>query len=256
MWRRVRTAVAAAARERRAGPGARARRLLHGRGHGPRFRDRAILGPSLLMIDNRGEEYLPRLEDALGVEEIYRINGNILGTQYSLPKLMWLRDNTPEVYNRAWKFLLWSGFVSFMLGAEPCVDHSLASRTLLYDVDARAWSPRIADAAGIDLEKLPAPVAAGTRIGSVSAAMADELGLQTGTPIIAGTHDQCANAVGCGVIDEGPRHERHGHLPLLRPGVHGAEARRRPWSAGACAPSTTRRRGGSSRSSTTRAGSC
>jgi len=90
-----------------------------------------------------------------------------------------------------------------MLGAEPCVDHSLASRTLLFDVDSRGWSPRIAEAAGIDLDKMPSPVAAGTRIGSLSPAMAAELGLPSGTPIIAGTHDQCANAVGCGVIDKG-----------------------------------------------------
>jgi xylulokinase len=169
----------------------------------PVSRDRRILGPSLLMIDSRGEEYLPLLESAVGAGELYRINGNILGTQFSLPKLMWIRDNAPEVYAGAWKFLLWSGFVSFMLGAEPVVDYALAGRTLLFDVDARAWSKTIADAAGIALEKLPDPVQAGTRIGSVSGPIAAELGLAAGTPIIAGTHDQCANAVGCGVIEAG-----------------------------------------------------
>ena len=169
----------------------------------PVSRDRRILGPSLLMIDSRGEEYLPLLESAVGAGELYRINGNILGTQYSLPKLMWIRDNAPEVYAGAWKFLLWSGFVSFMLGAEPVVDYALAGRTLLFDVDTRSWSKTIADAAGIALEKLPDPVQAGTRIGSVSGPIAAELGLTAGTPIIAGTHDQCANAVGCGVIEAG-----------------------------------------------------
>jgi xylulokinase len=203
VWARVRAAIARTAREAGRDPVRALAVSSMGEAMVPVARDRSILGPSLLMIDNRGEEYLPRLKGALGVEGLYRINGNILGTQYSLPKLMWLRDNTPEVYNRAWKFLLWSGFVSFMLGAEPCVDHSLASRTLLFDVDARSWSPRVAGAAGIDLDKMPAPVAAGTRIGSLSAVMAAELGLEKGTPIIAGTHDQCANAVGCGVIDKG-----------------------------------------------------
>lgn len=169
----------------------------------PVSRDRRILGPSLLMIDSRGEEYLPLLETRIGAEKLYRINGNILGTQYSLPKLMWIRDNAARTYDEAWKFLLWSGFVSFMLGAEPRVDYSLANRSLLFDIDACAWSKEVAGAAGIDLEKLPDPVPAGTRIGGVSAQMASELGLAEGTPIIAGTHDQCANAVGCGVIDEG-----------------------------------------------------
>ena len=162
-------------------------------------RDRRILGTSLLLIDRRGEEYLPTLSARVGAERIYEINGNILGIQFSLPKLMWIRDHTPEVYQGAWKFLLWSGFVSFMLGADPVVDYSLANRTLLFDVDAERWSAEIAEAAGIDLDKLPDPVPAGTKIGTVSGPMADELGLARGTTIVAGCHDQCANAVGCGV---------------------------------------------------------
>ncbi len=169
----------------------------------PVGKDRQVLGPSLLMIDSRGEEHLPLLSARIGAERLYRINGNILGTQYSLPKLMWIRDNAPEVYAGASKFLPWSGFVSFMLGAEPAVDHALAGRTLLFDVDARCWSTEIADAAGIDIARLPNPVAAGERIGTVSGPVASELGLAKGTSIVAGTHDQCANAVGCGVIDEG-----------------------------------------------------
>ncbi|HET6450536.1 MAG TPA: FGGY-family carbohydrate kinase, partial [Spirochaetia bacterium] len=169
----------------------------------PVSRDRRILGNSLLLIDRRGEEYLPLLSDGIGAERLYRINGNILGIQFSLPKLLWIRDHTPEVYRGAWKFLLWSGFVSFMLGADPVVDYSLANRTLLFDVDAGGWSSEVAGVAGIDLDKLPQPVPAGTRIGSVSGPIADELGLARGTAIVAGTHDQCANAVGCGVTEAG-----------------------------------------------------
>jgi xylulokinase len=166
-------------------------------------RERRILGTSLLLIDRRGEEYLPLLSSRLGAENLYRINGNVLGIQFSLPKLMWIRDHTPEVYSSAWKFLLWSGFVSFMLGADPVVDYSLANRTLLFDVDAERWSEEIAASAGIDLGKLPDPVPAGTRIGTVSGPIADELGLARGTAIVAGCHDQCANAVGCGVTEDG-----------------------------------------------------
>ena len=116
---------------------------------------------------------------------------------------MWIRDNTPRIYAGAWKFLLWSGFVSFMLGAEPRVDYSLANRSLLFDVDACAWSEEIAAAAGIDLSKLPDPVPAGTRIGTVSGPNGRGAGPREGTPIVAGTHDQCANALGCGVTDAG-----------------------------------------------------
>ena len=63
----------------------------------PVGRDRRVLGPSLLMIDSRGEEYLPRLQQSIGAEKLYRINGNILGTQYSLPKLMWITRTIPAM---------------------------------------------------------------------------------------------------------------------------------------------------------------
>jgi xylulokinase len=203
VWAKVRRTIARAVKTAAADPVTSLAVSSMGESLVPVSKDRRILGNSLLLIDSRGEEYLPLLSSRLGAERLYRINGNVLGIQFSLPKLMWIRDNTPEVYAEAWKFLLWSGFVAFMLGAEPTVDYSLANRTLLFDVDACAWSREIADAAGIDLAKLPEPVAAGSRIGTVAGPIAEELGLAKGTAIVAGTHDQCANAVGCGVIDAG-----------------------------------------------------
>jgi xylulokinase len=207
VWESIRRVIRAAAAGAGAGAGADRVTALAvssmGEAMVPVSKDRRILGPSLVMLDNRGEEYLEGLGRAIDAEKLYRINGNTLGAHYSLPKLMWTRDNTPSVYEGAWKFLLWSGFVSFMLGAEPRVDYSLANRTLLFDIDARSWSRDIAGIARIDLGKLPDPVQAGTIIGHVSGPIAAELGLAAGTPIVAGTHDQCANAVGCGVVDAG-----------------------------------------------------
>lgn len=203
VWGRTRRAIGEAVRASAGDPVKALAVSSMGESMVPVTADRRIVGPSLLMIDGRGGDYVPRLASGIGAERLYRINGNILGVQYSLPKLMWMRDHLPEAYGSAWKFLPWSGFVSYMLGAEPAVDYSLAGRTLLFDVDSRSWSGEIAGAAGIDLGKLPGPVPAGTRIGTVSAPIASELGLAKGTPIAAGTHDQCANAVGCGVIEEG-----------------------------------------------------
>jgi len=203
VWARVRKSIGSAVRGAREDPVKALSVSSMGEAMVPVSRDRRILGNSLLLIDSRGEEYMPLLSSGLGAERLYRINGNILGIQFSLPKLMWIRDHTPEIYAGTWKFLLWSGFVSFMLGAEPAVDYSLANRTLLFDVDACAWSKEIAGIAGIDLSKLPDPVPAGTRIGTVSGPIAEELGLPTSTAIVAGTHDQCANALGCGVTDAG-----------------------------------------------------
>ena len=165
--------------------------------------DRRILGPSILCIDARGAEYVEPLAARVPAAQLYRINGNSWGNHYSVTKLMWMRDNCPELYRAADKFLLWGSFVPFMLGAEAAVDFSLANRTLLFDLARRAWSAELLNNAGLDPEKLPVPVPSGSVIGQLSRAMAAELGLPAGIPLVAGAHDQCANAVGCGVTDEG-----------------------------------------------------
>jgi xylulokinase len=165
--------------------------------------DRSILGASLLNFDARGETFLPSLRQSIDRDELYRVNGNTLGNQYGLTKLLWIKTYRPEIYARADFFLHWSSFVAFMLGAEPAVDFSLANRTLLFDLEARTWSPRLVALAGLDLEKLPRAVPSGACVGTVSPAIAAQLGLPAGVAILSGAHDQCANAVGCGVIHEG-----------------------------------------------------
>ena len=169
----------------------------------PVTNNREILGDSLLLFDPRGDEFLEDLGNRLDDETLYRITGNTLGSPYSLSKLMWIKQNWTEVYQGADVFLFWSGFVAFMLGAEPAVDYSLANRSLLFDIDGTDWSDRLLAWSGLDRHKLPKAVASGTVIGRVSRQAAEELGLPEGAVICAGAHDQCANALGSGVTEAG-----------------------------------------------------
>jgi xylulokinase len=164
---------------------------------------RQILGPSLLNFDCRGEEFLNELSILQPDDYLYSINGNTLGNHYSLTKLKWIQTYQPELYADTYKFLHWGAFIGFMLGAEPAVDFSLANRTLLFDIQRGVWSDELLKIAQIDHEKLPAIVPSGTEIGKVAKPIAEELGLPPGISIVSGAHDQCANAVGCGVIDSG-----------------------------------------------------
>jgi xylulokinase len=169
----------------------------------PVTRNREILGDSLLLFDPRGDEFLEDLGSRLDQETLYRISGNTLGSPYSLSKLMWIKRNRAEVYERAEVFLFWSGFVSFMLGAEPAADYSLANRSLLFDVDRTDWSDRLLSWSALNRDKFPQTVPSGTLIGRVSREAAEELGLPEGAAICSGAHDQCANALGSGVTEEG-----------------------------------------------------
>ncbi len=165
--------------------------------------DRRILGPSLLNFDVRGEGYLEALQASVDKEWLYRINGNTLGNHYGLTKLMWIKEHRPGLYEQTYKFLHWGSFVAFMLGAEPAVDYSLANRSLLFNLDRKDWSDELLNTAGLDRATLPSPRPSGTVIGKVSKQAARELGLPENTAILTGAHDQCSNAVGCGVIREG-----------------------------------------------------
>ena len=169
----------------------------------PVSENRQILGPSILNFDSRGEEFLADLAEQLPGERLYAINGNTVGNHYSLTKLKWIQVHQPNLYARTYKFLHWSSFIAFMLGADPVVDYSLANRTLLFDIHKCDWSEALLSDTGIDRAKLPDPVPSGRIIGIVSADMAAKLGLKKGVRIVSGAHDQCANAVGCGVIDSG-----------------------------------------------------
>ncbi len=169
----------------------------------PVSESREILGPSILNLDVRGEEYLGQLGSVLDGKNLYRINGNTLGNHYSLTKLKWISEHQPALYARTHKFLHWSGFVAFMLGADPFVDYSLANRTLLFDVDGESWSDELLDCADLDRLKLPNVVPSAVEAGAVSHDAAADLGLASRVSIVSGAHDQCANAVGCGVVDEG-----------------------------------------------------
>jgi xylulokinase len=165
----------------------------------PISEDREILGNSILMTDLRGANYAERLRAEIGQEAFFRINPNLLGPSYSLPKLLWLRDHQREVFERTWKFLLWSDLVAVHFGGEPLTSHSLANRTLLYDIHREEWSSRLLSWAGLDRGTLPRPVPSGTLAGTMRDSLADRLGLPRRVALVVGGHDQCCNSLGCGV---------------------------------------------------------
>jgi xylulokinase len=169
----------------------------------PVSRRREILGPSIPSSDPRGAETADALRREFGQEAFYRINPNLLGPQYALPKLLWLREHQPELFCRADLFLLWSDLVNFMLGCEPTCNNSHANRTLLLDLDANDWSDRLLAWAGLDRGRLGRIVPGGAIVGTVADGVAAGLGLPRGVTVVAGGHDQCLNALGCGCVAAG-----------------------------------------------------
>lgn len=203
VWEKTRAVIAEAVAQSGAHPVTALSISAFGEAFVPVSRNREILGTSILSMDTRGQEYADRLLAEFGQDRFYAINPNLIGVNFSLPKMLWLRDHRPELFERADFFLLWSDFIAFLLGCEPVTNNSHANRTLLFDLDRNDWSDDLLVWSGIPRRKLARVVGGGEIIGTVSAALAGELGLPPGVRVVAGGHDQCCNALGCGAIRAG-----------------------------------------------------
>lgn len=164
---------------------------------------REVVGPCLMSYDARGAGYSDRLIREIGQEAFQRINPNAIGPYFSLPKILWIRDNLPEVYAKADKFLLFADFIGFMFGAEPFATNSLANRTLLLDIRKNDWSDQLLRWAEFPREKLGRIVQGGTPVGVMARDLAEEFGLDGEILLVAGGHDQCCNSLGCGCVKPG-----------------------------------------------------
>ena len=178
---------------------------LTGQMHGLVLLDDAgnVLRPALLWNDQRTSDQCDDIRRRLGKERLIQITGNDALTGFTAPKILWVRDNEPEIYARVAQVLLPKDYVRFRLTGEYATDKAGAAGTLLFDLKARTWSPEVLDALEIPAEWLP-PTLEGSEItGHVSQEVADLLGVPAGIPVVAGGGDQAAQGVGVGAVQEG-----------------------------------------------------
>ncbi|MGH9663257.1 MAG: xylulokinase, partial [Bryobacteraceae bacterium] len=124
-------------------------------------------------------------------------------TGFTLPKLLWVRDNEPAAYARARKMLLPKDYVRFHLTGGYASDVSDASGTGLFDVVNRRWSLELAAELGVDRELLPEVHESSDVTGRVTGAASEATGLREGTPVVGGGGDQASSAVGNGIVETG-----------------------------------------------------
>jgi len=204
VWELTKEAIAEVAGETKADPITALSVSSLGEAMVPVSSSREILGNSIVCSgDVRGAEYLKELRREISPEDFYRINPNILSPAYSWPKLRWLQDHEPGLYAKAGKFLLWGDLVTSMLGCDPVTSHSLANRTLLFDIRAEDWSDRLLEIGNVSRDKLPKTMPGGAVCGEVDRTVAGELGLTRGVKVVVGGHDQCCNALGAGICQAG-----------------------------------------------------
>lgn len=161
------------------------------------------LHPAIIWLDRRGTDQTRTIREAIGDDEVRRITGLNTDASHVAPKILWLRDVHPDVYERAAGLLLPGSALVAWLTGERVVDHANASSTLLYDVTTGAWSPQMLDVAGLDAERLGTIQAAAQVVGPLRPAAAEALGLTTATHVVTGTGDEHGATLGAGGIRPG-----------------------------------------------------
>ncbi|HEX5483301.1 MAG TPA: FGGY family carbohydrate kinase, partial [Terriglobia bacterium] len=173
---------------------------LSGQMHGVALLDKtkAVLRPALIWCDQRSQAQCDAITSKVGATRLIRLVSNPALTGFSAPKLLWVRDHEPEIYERAAHFLLPKDYVRLKLTGEFATDVSDASGTLLFDVAHRRWSEKMLERLQIDASLLPRAFESIEVTGQISSETALLTGLHAGTPVVAGAGDQAASAVGNG----------------------------------------------------------
>ena len=165
--------------------------------------DDRVIRPALIWCDQRSQPQVDAINASVGREAILAAIANPVLTGFTLPKLLWVRDNEPASFERVRKILLPKDYVRFRLTGEYASDVSDSSGTALFDVVRRRWSYELASRLGLDRAILPAVLESTEVTGQVSQTGAAATGLLAGTPVVAGGGDQAASAVGNGVVEPG-----------------------------------------------------
>ncbi len=178
---------------------------LTGQMHGLVLLDAAgqVLRPALLWNDQRTAAECDEMRAVIGPQRLIDITGNDALTGFTAPKILWVKNNEPEVYGRIAHILLPKDYVRYKLTGELATDKAGAAGTQLFDVRQRDWSNEVVGKLGIDSTWLP-PTFEGTAVtGHLTPAAAEATGLPPGIPVMAGGGDQAANAVGTGAVVDG-----------------------------------------------------
>jgi xylulokinase len=165
--------------------------------------DGEVLRPALIWCDQRTQPECDWLEAKIGRARLIELVSNPALPNFTLTKLLWVKEHQPELFARIKHVLCPKDFVRLRLTGEYAIDMQEASGTLLLDVTHRRWSKGVADAAGIPMEWLPKLYEGPEICGKITAAGAAATGITKGTPVVAGAGDQGAGAVGMGVLKPG-----------------------------------------------------
>ncbi|NND72738.1 MAG: xylulokinase, partial [Rhodothermales bacterium] len=162
--------------------------------------DSRVLRPAILWNDQRASNECEFIRNTIGLERLISRTGNDAFAGFTAPKLLWVKNNEPDVYAKVRHVLLPKDYIRFKLTGEFATDKSGAGGTLLLDLQTRDWASDVLAELDINPEWLPPTFEGPSITSAVSSVASAATGLMEGTQIVGGGGDQAAQAVGVGAV--------------------------------------------------------
>ena len=162
-----------------------------------------VIRPAILWNDGRTAKQVDDLNEGIGRDKLSEYTANIAFAGFTAPKLLWMKENEPELFARIAKIMLPKDFINYRLSGVHCTDVSDASGMLLFDVKNKCWSKEMIEICGIKESQLAKIFESYEPVGKILPEMADKLGISKDCVIAAGAGDNAAAAVGTGTVGDG-----------------------------------------------------
>ena len=162
-----------------------------------------VIRPAILWNDGRTTAQTGYLNQKVGRDRLRQYTGNIAFAGFTAPKLLWMKENEPELFGRIDKIMLPKDYINYMLTGVHCTDYSDASGTLLLDVRNKCWSKEMLAICGVSQRQLPRLFESYETVGTLKPEIAEVLGLPASVKVAAGAGDNAAAAIGTGTACSG-----------------------------------------------------
>lgn len=184
-----------------------------------------VLSNTPIWMDTRASDIAKKVVERVGFDRIFDISGNSFEPTYSTPKILWFKENKPDIYKNTYKFLQSNSYIAYKLTGNFTQDLSQGYGIHAFNMKTGKWDEDFCDELGIDMEKLPDIYKCHEVIGYVTTEAAEITGLSAGIPVVAGGLDASCGTLGAGVVDVGQTQEQGGQaggmsICLDKPAAH------------------------------------
>ncbi len=162
-----------------------------------------VIRPAILWNDGRTQKQVDYLNGVIGKDVLSQNTANIAFAGFTAPKILWMKENEPELFAKIKKIMLPKDYINYMLTGVHSCDYSDASGMLLLDVKNKCWSDKMLEICSVTKEQMPSLYESSDIIGTVKADIASELGLGENVKVVAGAGDNAAAAIGTGTVGNG-----------------------------------------------------